>query len=50
MIILCFVVESKVLAQLLETGQRLPKQDACAEDVHQLMLSCWDFVPQKRPV
>lgn len=30
-------------------GYRLPKPDDCPDDLYQVMLSCWDEDPEKRP-
>lgn len=40
---------SQILRKTDREGERLHHPDACPPDVYQLMLQCWDKVPQERP-
>lgn len=40
---------SQILRKIDREGERLHHPDACPPDVYQLMLQCWDKVPQERP-
>ncbi|KJE96215.1 proto-oncogene tyrosine-protein kinase FYN [Capsaspora owczarzaki ATCC 30864] len=33
----------------VEAGGRLPKPEQCSADLYNLMMSCWDMSPEKRP-
>ena len=36
-------------SQKVIEGYRLPQPSSCPEDIYQLMLSCWNGEPDKRP-
>ena len=38
------------LLQALSSGQRLEKPEGWASDIFQLMRTCWDAMPERRPV
>ncbi|XP_022097192.1 tyrosine-protein kinase receptor Tie-1-like [Acanthaster planci] len=42
-------IESKSLAQILLDGYRMPKPENCADDIYDVMLSCWQEEPSNRP-
>lgn len=36
-----------IYAQLL--GYRMPASDGTPDEIHRLMLRCWEYEPEKRP-
>ena len=43
-------VDNVQVVESLTSGQRLGKPNSCSEPIYQLMLSCWNFTPSRRPV
>ncbi|CAL4130029.1 unnamed protein product [Meganyctiphanes norvegica] len=37
------------LIELLPSGYRMPKDQACPQNLYELMIECWNAEPQKRP-
>ncbi|KAH0564657.1 tyrosine-protein kinase Shark isoform X2 [Cotesia glomerata] len=35
--------------KLVEDGERLPKPDDCPDEIYSVILSCWSYLPEKRP-
>ncbi|XP_022101792.1 ephrin type-A receptor 4-A-like [Acanthaster planci] len=42
-------IQSKLLAQRLQDGYRMPKPQNCADEIYDLMMKCWQTDPHKRP-
>ncbi|XP_038048242.1 angiopoietin-1 receptor-like [Patiria miniata] len=42
-------IQSKLLAERLQEGYRLPKPENCADEIYDLMMRCWQPQPSQRP-
>ncbi|XP_038048240.1 tyrosine-protein kinase receptor Tie-1-like [Patiria miniata] len=42
-------IQSKLLAERLQEGYRMPKPENCADEIYDLMMKCWQPQPSHRP-
>ncbi|XP_065832846.1 fibroblast growth factor receptor 1-like isoform X2 [Oscarella lobularis] len=42
-------LEKQVLVTMIQNGYRMDKPEDCSDELYQLMLQCWQSLPNKRP-